>query len=111
MQNYKEPTTFEDFAAKVMAPAPAKSPLVLRRSAGPTGSESGGSPQLGSTLAAALLDSDSGSPSMHHHQPRPRPATVSSVVTPDRSPFSLPGGAEQHVIPPSLSQSSTPTSN
>ncbi|XP_077536712.1 ral GTPase-activating protein subunit alpha-2 isoform X3 [Haemaphysalis longicornis] len=117
VQNYKEPTTFEDFAAKVMAPAPAKSPLVLRRSAGPTGSESGGSPQLGSTLAAALLDSDSGSPSMHHHQPRPRPATVSSVVTPDRSPFSLPGGAafstpkEQHVIPPSLSQSSTPTSN
>ncbi|KAH9375453.1 hypothetical protein HPB48_015428 [Haemaphysalis longicornis] len=32
VQNYKEPTTFEDFAAKVMAPAPAKSPLVLRRS-------------------------------------------------------------------------------
>lgn len=117
VQNYKEPTTFEDFAAKVMAPAPAKSPLMLRRSAGPTGSEGGGSPQLGSTLAAALLDSDSGSPSsLHHHSPRPRPATVSSVVTPDRtSPSSLTGGgraiAEQHAIPASHSQSSTPTSN
>lgn len=110
VQNYKEPTTFEDFAAKVMAPAPAKSPLMLRRSAGTTGSEGGGSPQLGSTLAAALLDSDSGSPSMHHHQPRPRPATVSNVVTPDRSSFS-PLALEQHAIPASQSQSSTPTSN
>ncbi|EEC20474.1 tuberin, putative, partial [Ixodes scapularis] len=31
VQNYKEPTSFEEFASKVLAPAPAKSPLQLRR--------------------------------------------------------------------------------
>ncbi|XP_037500049.1 probable Rho GTPase-activating protein CG5521 isoform X1 [Rhipicephalus sanguineus] len=106
VQNYKELTTFEDFASKVMAPAPAKSPLVLRRSAGPSGSE-GGSPQLGSTLAAALLDSDSGSPSMQHHHPRPRPATVSSSAG-DQGSFSF---REHHAIPASQSHSSSPVPN
>ncbi|XP_075723162.1 ral GTPase-activating protein subunit alpha-1 isoform X3 [Rhipicephalus microplus] len=106
VQNYKELTTFEDFASKVMAPAPAKSPLVLRRSAGPSGSE-GGSPQLGSTLAAALLDSDSGSSSMQHHHPRPRPATVSSSAG-DQGSFSF---REHHAIPASQSHSSAPVPN
>ncbi|KAH7942311.1 hypothetical protein HPB49_022840 [Dermacentor silvarum] len=104
VQNYKELTTFEDFASKVMAPAPAKSPLVLRRSAGPSGSE-GGSPQLGSTLAAALLDSDS--PSMQHHHPRPRPATVSSSAG-EQGSFSF---REHHAIPASQSHSSSPVPN
>ncbi|KAL3216184.1 hypothetical protein MRX96_006393 [Rhipicephalus microplus] len=89
-----------------MAPAPAKSPLVLRRSAGPSGSE-GGSPQLGSTLAAALLDSDSGSSSMQHHHPRPRPATVSSSAG-DQGSFSF---REHHAIPASQSHSSAPVPN
>lgn len=35
VQNYKEPTSFEEFASKVLAPAPAKSPLQLRRSGEP----------------------------------------------------------------------------
>ncbi|KAL1416578.1 hypothetical protein MTO96_027799 [Rhipicephalus appendiculatus] len=101
VQNYKELTTFEDFASKVMAPAPAKSPPP-----GPSGSE-GGSPQLGSTLAAALLDSDSGSPSMQHHHPRPRPATVSSSAG-DQGSFSF---REHHAIPASQSHSSSPVPN
>ncbi|XP_077522746.1 ral GTPase-activating protein subunit alpha-1 isoform X4 [Amblyomma americanum] len=109
VQNYKELTTFEDFAAKVMAPAPAKSPLVLRRSAGPSGSE-GGSPQLGSTLAAALLDSDSGSTPMQHHHPRPRPATVSSSAG-EQGSFSFRGVPEHHAIPAPQSHSSSPVPN
>ncbi|XP_029849633.3 ral GTPase-activating protein subunit alpha-1 [Ixodes scapularis] len=107
VQNYKEPTSFEEFASKVLAPAPAKSPLQLRRSAGPAGAE-GGSPSMGSTLAAALLDSDSGSsPHLHHHFPRPRPATVSTSAGEQGSfPFT-----DQQAMSASQSHSSPPVPN
>ncbi|KAG0422794.1 hypothetical protein HPB47_001409, partial [Ixodes persulcatus] len=107
VQNYKEPTSFEEFASKVLAPAPAKSPLQLRRSAGPAGA-GGGSPSMGSTLAAALLDSDSGSsPHLHHHFPRPRPATVSTSAGEQGSfPFT-----DQQAMSASQSHSSPPVPN
>ncbi|XP_064464069.1 ral GTPase-activating protein subunit alpha-1-like isoform X3 [Ornithodoros turicata] len=109
VQNYKEQTTFEDFASKVLAPAPAKSPLVLRRS-GPPGGSDGGSPQMGSTLAAALLDCDSGPSTVHH---RTRPVTMSASVGeqasfPQRSVLGTPPLKER---PLSASRSQTTTTS
>ncbi|GIY56749.1 hypothetical protein CDAR_236061 [Caerostris darwini] len=86
VQNHKDQTTFEQFAASVYSPAPSKTYAASRSSGPPSRADSSCSKGI-PNLAAALLDAHSKGSA---YSPSMRSRTVSQSTAEDVSPHSSP---------------------
>ncbi|KAF8789182.1 Ral GTPase-activating protein subunit alpha-1 like protein [Argiope bruennichi] len=102
VQNHKDQTTFEQFAASVYSPAPSKTYAASRSSGPPSRADSSCSKGI-PNLAAALLDAHSKGSA---YSPSMRSRTVSQSTAEDMSPHSSPQ-VSQRDRPLSSSQSQT----